>query len=63
MTDDDKWDLYMNINRKACDAIKNGDKPSFTITELYEIATMFGGQATILKREIRKKTADNAEDK
>lgn len=54
MTDNKKWDLYMSINRKACDAIKNKKEVEFTVTELYEIANMFGNQATILKRRIRK---------
>lgn len=49
-----KWDSYMSINQKACDAIKENrtEQTGFTKTELYLIAELFGEEATILRRKM-----------
>lgn len=62
MDKEKEWQLLMNINNKAVEAIKkakteNKDsiEVSFTLTELYEIAQLSGNEATIVKRSINNK--------
>ena len=55
--DNKRWDRLMQINRKACEAINslktsasNEAQILLTKEELYEITSLSGDTATILKR-------------
>lgn len=57
-----EWQMLMNINNRAVEAIKKAkteNKDSievlFTLVELYEIAQLSGNEATIVKRSINNK--------
>ena len=59
MVDNNKrWNRLMEINKKSCAAINsskasgnNTIEISLTLEELYEIASLSGNEATILKRK------------
>ena len=58
MNDNRRWNRLMEINRKSCAAINdskasgnNTVKINFSREELYEIASLSGDEATILRRK------------
>ncbi len=58
MDNNKRWNRLMKINKKSCAAINssktNGNNAieiNFTIEELYEIASLSGNEATILRRK------------
>ncbi len=58
MDNNKRWNRLMEINRKSCAAINslkasknNTVEINLTLEELYEIASLSGNEATILKRK------------
>ena len=57
MDNNKRWNRLMKINKKSCTAINslkvsenNTIEINLTLEELYEIASLSGNEATILKR-------------
>ena len=58
MDNNKRWNRLMKINKKSCKAINslkasgnNTIEINLTLKELYEIASLSGNEATILKRK------------